>query len=294
MHQRIVVSLLTDPYVNLAIENALLTAIHQPALFLYQNHPCVVIGRAQNPWIETDVEFLMQNQIPLVRRQSGGGTVVHDQGNLNFSFLSPKASFDKNKHMEMIQNALAELRIATQTGERCDLMINNKKISGSAFRETRENCFHHGTLLVHSDLTFLKRCLQVPSHKITSKSIPSRRSAVMNLTDLMPSLTIDKVKTSLIKHFQNRHRLNTTEIITLTEIPEALKISETQTLYSSDEWIYQRTLPFSEEIIISGKPVKLEVESGVVTKIEPLYPELMPFLNCDYYLYRKLRSGLCS
>lgn len=59
-------------------------------LFLWQNSPCVVIGRAQNPWLECNLEAMDNDKIPMVRRQSGGGTVYHDYGNLNYTIISTK------------------------------------------------------------------------------------------------------------------------------------------------------------------------------------------------------------
>lgn len=55
-------------------------------LFLWQNEPAVVIGRFQNPWLETDSAQLRNHNVKLARRVSGGGTVYHDQGKSAFSF----------------------------------------------------------------------------------------------------------------------------------------------------------------------------------------------------------------
>ncbi len=221
---KILSSTLTDPFTNLAIENSLLAQITEPTLFLYQNSPCVVIGRGQNPWLETDVLFLQQNNIPLLRRQSGGGTVVHDLGNLNFCFLSPKAAFDKMQNIQFVQHILSTLGRAVEIGEKYDLLFEGKKVSGSAFRETTHNCFHHGTLLLESDLDFVRRCLQVPPTDIVTKSVRSRLSAVTNL-----GLEISAVKTAFAK---------TCPVSTLfiQDLQASLR------LYQSHEWIYGKAV----------------------------------------------------
>ena len=74
-----------NPLVNLAIENIIVTDIPKgaKALLIYKNDPSIVLGRFQNPWIECDIANIKRDNIHLVRRQSGGGTVYHDLGNIN-------------------------------------------------------------------------------------------------------------------------------------------------------------------------------------------------------------------
>ncbi len=271
MLSRIFISQLIDPFTNLAIENELLSLIKEPSLFLYQNAPAVVIGRAQNPWLEADVTFLQQNNIPLVRRQSGGGTVVHDLGNLNFSFLSPREQYHKETHLKIIQTALAKLDRQIEIGEKCDLLFQGKKISGSAFRETKNSCFHHGTLLLNSDLHFLRRCLQAPRRNIVSKSVRSRPASVTNL-----NLETDSVKEILIQTFLETYAIIPTQ--TRTQIINNLYLSlhfrednttlkDTITLYQSDDWVYGKTLPFTEEIVMNGKRVTLMHDPAISARM---------------------------
>ncbi|KAL0079513.1 hypothetical protein F4703DRAFT_1875037 [Phycomyces blakesleeanus] len=73
------ISTINNCYTNLAIEEWLLreTDPQRHVLYLWRNKPCVVIGRNQNPFQECNLEFMRQNNIPLVRRRSGGGAVYH-------------------------------------------------------------------------------------------------------------------------------------------------------------------------------------------------------------------------
>lgn len=73
------ISKFTDPYLNLAIEEWLLrdTDPERYILYLWRNRPCVVIGRNQNPFLECNLGFMRDHDIPLVRRRSGGGAVYH-------------------------------------------------------------------------------------------------------------------------------------------------------------------------------------------------------------------------
>ena len=92
-------------------------------LYFYRNTPCVVIGRHQNPWTEANVPFLRRQSIDLgeqcpklgrvflkssllARRNSGGGTVYHDLGNLNISFMTTKEEYNRLRNLELICAAI--------------------------------------------------------------------------------------------------------------------------------------------------------------------------------------------
>ena len=76
-----------DPFFNLAIEEYLLKNSQEEYLILYINSPSVIIGKHQTGHREVNTRFVTENNIPVIRRISGGGTVYHDAGNLNFSFI---------------------------------------------------------------------------------------------------------------------------------------------------------------------------------------------------------------
>ncbi|KAJ5678694.1 hypothetical protein N7462_006938 [Penicillium macrosclerotiorum] len=204
-------SLSTDPYVNLSIEHFLLenAPTDSSILFLYINQPCVVIGRNQNPWLETDLRTLYNDRrrgagqddaAVYVRRRSGGGAVFHDEGNLNYSVISPRAPFTRNKHAEMVVRALHRVgAVNTNVNERHDIVMlpseagkdNNeppfRKVSGSAFKLTRHRALHHGTCLLDSpNIHDLGRFLRSPARGyIQAKGVESVRSPVGNVSDAL-------------------------------------------------------------------------------------------------------------
>ncbi len=277
-------SLSQDPFINLALEQQLLEAGTSNALFLYQNHNSVIIGRAQNPWIECDLHFLETHKITLARRQSGGGTVFHDLGNINFTFFSEKKQYDKKENLKLIIKALASLNINVQMNERHDLILNDKKISGSAFRETKTHAFHHGTLLINSDLNLLRQSLKAPEYDIKSKGVASVKSSVINIKDVYSHANIPEIINAISNTFGNTHS-------TLTEKdlnPEILA------LYQSNAWRFERTLPFSETIHHpDGSISELQVESGIITVINSDKSELLKWREQPYAHFYHERA-LCK
>ncbi|KAI3330071.1 hypothetical protein F4824DRAFT_492423 [Ustulina deusta] len=216
---QVYISRSTDPYLNLSIEHFLLQRSHPDSvvLLLYTNRPCIVIGRNQNPWVEVNLgledDGADADDVLLVRRRSGGGTVFHDAGNVNYSVICPPASFDRNKHAEMVVRALRGLRRKTPHGvrvnERHDIVLDVSsspasssssesrdagtrrdgdavktfKISGSAYKLTRARSLHHGTCLLSSPhLLFLGQLLRSPAAPyIKARGVESVRSPVRNV-----------------------------------------------------------------------------------------------------------------
>ncbi|KAI8959993.1 hypothetical protein F5Y11DRAFT_283107 [Daldinia sp. FL1419] len=203
---QVYISRTKDPYLNLSIEHFLLqkSPPESVVLFLYTNRPCVVIGRNQNPWVEVNLGLLgpgkshvvengsNEGPVLLVRRRSGGGTVFHDEGNVNYSVMCPPASFDRNKHAEMVVRALRSLGVlGSRVNERHDIVLDvpdttqkqTFKISGSAYKLTRLRSLHHGTCLLQSpNLPLVGPLLRSPAAPyIKARGVESVRSPIRNV-----------------------------------------------------------------------------------------------------------------
>ena len=191
----------TNPFINLALEDYFLRdASNLPLVFFYINRPCVVLGRFQNPWLECHLPYLVKNDIWLVRRQSGGGCVFHDEGNLNYSFIYPEAKINRSLGVEVLKKAFKAADIELEISPRHDLWLEGKKISGSAFKQIKDSSFHHGTFLISSDLEKLNQSLKHTIISKDSKSIPSVRSQVTRLKDKYPGIEIQDV-IDLVAHY---------------------------------------------------------------------------------------------
>lgn len=190
------VSSLSNPYSNLAIEDYIYNQMPLPAegnanrLMFYVNSPCVVIGKNQNPWNEVNLPLLNNLRIPLVRRQSGGGTVVHDSGNVNYSFMTTKEKFDRHTFANLVAsavNAIPGIEKRIKVTERGDIVTetDDLKVSGSAYKLSKGKSYHHGTMLLNLNLDVLRQLLHRDVAKVgkveSHAAIASVRSPVTNL-----------------------------------------------------------------------------------------------------------------
>jgi lipoate-protein ligase A len=289
---------INDPFVNLAIENWVFKnwLKDKPILMLWQNKPSLVIGRAQNPWLECDLTSALKDKITIVRRQSGGGTVFHDQGNINFTFLMPNNLYDKKSHLNIIISALKKLGIDTSINDRNDIVTQIQgqsfKLSGSAYRETKHTSFHHGTLLIKSDLELLKRYLHHKQDKnIEAKGVPSVRSRVTSINAIDQTISIESIIKSIKQVFsESYYNANqNTYYFTQGHIEKNVSILDHALELQQWEWVYAKSLPFTYEIASrvnnTDCKINLEIKQG---KIEDLQlsgitpdhiPNLFQFLN---------------
>jgi lipoate-protein ligase A len=200
---RVLLSETYDPWFNLATEDWIFREMdpETDVLFLWRNDNTVVIGRYQNPWEECSLEAMERDGVKLARRQSGGGAVFHDLGNTNFTFLSSRKGYDKEANSRIITSALKRFGIDSETSGRNDILVDGRKISGSAYKLTSDRAFHHGTLLIGADLTRISNYLTPDKKKLISKGIGSVKSRIANLNEFAPDLHHEALCGAIIDEF---------------------------------------------------------------------------------------------
>ncbi|PRP83521.1 lipoyltransferase and lipoate-protein ligase [Planoprotostelium fungivorum] len=272
---RVLLSKSTDPYLNLAIEDWLFHhgQYDKQTLYLWRNEPTVVIGRNQNPWKECDVKALERDSIHLVRRSSGGGAVYHDLGNSCFSFFSDKSSYDKNKNSLIICDALRHFNITASPNTRNDILVNDRKISGSAYRLSGKRCLHHGTLLISTHLHNLQKYLYVGNPYIKSAGVASVRSPVQNLSHYAPMLTHDLLMNAITKEFFHHygHRCGV-ELLDEEEMKKIPQLSEAYENLRKWGWRFGETPSFEHKLqytfLWGTVSIHLHSEEGRFKKVE--------------------------
>ena len=126
-----------DPFFNQAFEDYVFRTFREDeVLLLWRNRPAVVVGCYQNICREVHVRALLEQNIPVVRRMSGGGTVYHDLGNLNYSFITDEeaGSLRLERFTAPVVDALASLGLQAEASGRNDILVEGRKVSGTAQR----------------------------------------------------------------------------------------------------------------------------------------------------------------
>ena len=216
----------TDASWNLAFEEYLLRNVRDGEIFLlWRNDRSVILGKNQVAAAEVDLGFARENGIRVYHRITGGGAVYHDLGNVNFSRIvdyDPESPPRLADLLSPIVNALRQMGLPAVTSSRNDLLVDGKKICGTAYAIdkghaartagssllsvssnsqilSRDDMEHpkndrllvHGCLLFSVDLTLLSRVLTPPPEKLARHGIPSVRSRVARIADYLPGLSVE-------------------------------------------------------------------------------------------------------
>ena len=257
-----------NPYYNLALEEFLLKNRTEEYFILSINNTCVVAGKHQCLHREADTRFVTENNIPVLRRITGGGTVFHDRGNLNFCFIrnaEPGRQIDYQRHLLPVTGYLAKFGIET-TIRGSDVITNGLKISGNAEHVFRSRVLHHGTLLWEASLENLHNCIRKDTSSYKTRAVPSRPTPVTNLSGRLKKFrNISEFRSDMLDYFLNTVESTSAYNLNNEEIEGIDMLSEK---YRTWEWnyAYGPEYEFSNEIKIRDRNVRysLIVKDGII------------------------------
>ncbi len=262
----------TNPYFNIAAEEYVLRHFSEDIFMLWRNEPCIIAGKHQNTLAEINVDYVRENNIPVVRRITGGGTVFHDLGNLNFTFVKngkPEQLVNFRKFTQPIIEVLQQLGVEAKFEGRNDLTIQGKKFSGNAEHVHKNRVLHHGTLLFSAQLGNLSKALKVDPSKFSDKAVKSVRSRVTNISEhLTTPMDVMDFKHQILKHIQQTHP--EMEIVNFTDedVKNIQKLADEK--YQTWDWNfgYSPTYNFNRRLKANGGNVEFhfEVKDGIIEK----------------------------
>jgi lipoate---protein ligase len=261
---------ITDPYFNLAAEEYVLKNFQDDVFMLWQNSPSIIVGKHQNTLAEINLEWATKNKIPVVRRISGGGTVFHDLGNLNFTFIrnvEGENHVDFRKFTAPVIAILQSFGLNARFEGRNDITVDGRKVSGNAEHVYKKRVLHHGTLLFSSRLNDLSSALKVTQAKFQDKAVKSVRSRVTNISEhLSEPMDVLAFKDMIQQYLTNQNP--DVKNVVFTESDTAAIEKLVREKYKTWEWNfgYSPKYSFSRTIRTNGGSIQFnfDVRDGVI------------------------------
>jgi len=261
-----------DPAFNLASEEYMLTVMDEEIISLWRNAPAVIIGRNQNAIEEINLDYVKENDITVIRRQTGGGAVFHDLGNINYTVIQKYVPGDFNNYAKFsapVIEYLNTLGVKAELSGRNDITVDGMKVSGNAQTVKKGRIMHHGTLLISLNMGKLVGALRPKELKIESKGIKSVRSRVTNIASYIEDMNVEKFYEGLSQYF-----LNTVPGLKLYEFTkEDLNAIEklVEEKYSKWEWNFGSSPSYdmeqSRKFDFGLVDVRLNVQNGILKDV---------------------------
>jgi len=259
-----------NPYFNLAVEEILLKNSDKEFLILGINNSSVIIGKHQSAHREVNTSYVFRNNIPVIRRISGGGTVYHDKGNLNFAFIRNSEAgrqIDFRKYTEPVIAFLQSMGVNARFEGKNDIKVNGLKISGNAEHVYRNRVLHHGTLLFNASLENLKDSIRKDYSCYSTRAVDSNPSSVMNLGEVMKNFSdVLQLREAMRNYFYECRIITSEHELSASDIEEAQSLAQSK--YATWEWnfAYGPEYHFNNSFLFEGKECScsLFVKEGII------------------------------
>lgn len=253
-------------------------------LFYWQVEPSVVFGRNQLVSNEVNVDYCQSHGIGMFRRKSGGGCVYADNDNVMFSFITggDNVGLTFNRYMQMMVLMLRRMGVEATADGRNDILIEGRKVSGTAFYHIPGRNIVHGTMLFDTDMDNMTRSITPPGEKLASNGVDSVRRRVALLKDYI-DVSIDDFKADI-----RRTMCDGEHVLTQVDVEKIERIE--REVYLSPDFIYgnnpRHTLTRRRRIDGVGELEALIDVKGTVIKSVTL--------NGDFFVTGDVDGGLLA
>ncbi len=250
-----------DPFMNMSVEEAIPRAVGESkapnTVRFWHNSNTIVLGCFQSAPLEVNFDACKETGTVVVRRFTGGGAVYHDAGNLNYAIswnLNYAISLKKGHPLvpdadlqlvfrKLSQGAVEGLRLLGVNAEFQpinDIQVEGKKVSGAAGSIRWGAVFHHGCILVASDLAILGRVLNVPQVKLADRHVASVQKRVTTVRDeLGRNVTTRDVRDGIVQGIESSYSVRLEEgTLTKSELSTAKELYDTK--YSKSAWNFEK------------------------------------------------------
>ena len=185
----------------LALEAEMVKTIAEPTLFTWIVAPTVIYGRHQLREQEVNEAYCASHGVRVVQRQSGGGCVYADRGNLMVSFVSPSTHSQEvfDAFLALLSGALRDLGYDAVTTAHNDVLVAGRKVSGTACYTTPTGTVVHASMLYDVCLDALEQAITPSEAKLAKHAVASVRQRVRNLRDIRDLGDIEAFRAELEK-----------------------------------------------------------------------------------------------
>ncbi len=167
-------------------ESDLVKTVKEPIIFTWIVAPTVIYGRHQVREQEVNDAYCAEHGIRVVQRQSGGGCVYADEGNVMVSYISPsthsKEVFDEFLHL--LSETFRKIGYEAVTTQHNDIMVSGRKVSGTACYTTPTGTVVHASILYNVNLDALQQAITPTAEKLAKHAVQSVRQRVINLREI--------------------------------------------------------------------------------------------------------------
>ena len=154
-------------------------------LFLWQVEPTVIFGRNQLIESEVNLDYCREHGIQTYRRKSGGGCVYADMGNVMFSYVtkSENVNLTFNRFLNMVVLVLHKAGAEATSTSHNDVMVDGRKVSGTAFYHLPGASIVHGTMLYDTTMEHMLNAITPSRAKLDKHGVESVRQRIGLLKD---------------------------------------------------------------------------------------------------------------